>query len=168
MTVTKQSQSPQAARKLNRWQKLLTAEQARQLPAIYSQDGAGLKAIAYVKFFCGGTTWLATEFDPQSGEFFGLIVNHIDPSLSELGYFQADELCARQVPQLIRRQPNGSGFTMHLLPVVERDLHFAPKPLDAAFKELTGRDYPQFRQHEAAEALAKYEADNAASSAAGN
>jgi hypothetical protein len=135
--------------KLNRWQKLLTAEQARQLPALYSQDGKGLNAIAHVKYFCGGFTWFMTEFDPtaefdpesgigpQPGQFFGLCISPTCPD-GELGYVAAAELCSRQTPSMSRI----SGNSFRMAPVVERDLHFTPKPLLAAFKEFTRRDHP--------------------------
>jgi hypothetical protein len=124
------------AAKLNRWQKLLTAAQARALPPLYSQDGKGLNAVAHVKFFCGGLTWFATEFDPAEGLFFGYCYNHSMPDCSELGYFSAAEISARQVPS-IARQHDGS---FRMTPVVERDLHFTAKTIKAAVKELTGRE----------------------------
>lgn len=124
--------------KLNHWQKLLTAAQARALPALYAQDGKGFNATVHVKFFAGGMTWLATEFDPQEGMFFGLVVNHADPRFSELGYFSAAELSSRQVPSI--RKLGGNSFQM--IPVVERDLHFQPTTLAAAFKSLVGFDHP--------------------------
>lgn len=138
--------------KLNHWQKLLTAQQARALPALYAQDGKGLAAVAHVKFFAGGLTWLASEYDPQQGLFFGLVVNHAAPEFSELGYFSAAELCSRQVPTA-ERLPGGR-FKLH--PVVERDLHFQPTTLAAAFKALTGQDHPQAKPAggESAEELA--------------
>lgn len=124
-------------RKLNRWQKLLTAEQCRKLPALYSQDGKGMNATAHVKFFAGGMTWFATEYDAVEGLFFGLAVNHSDLECSELGYFSADDLCSRQVPGAERL----SGGRFRIIPVVERDLHFTPKTLREAFAELTGREW---------------------------
>lgn len=130
--------SSQAARKLNRWQKMLTAEQARALPPLYANDGQGLNAVAQVKFFCGPFTWFATEFNAEDGLFFGLVVHATDCPDGELGYFAADEICARQVPE---RLPAPAG-RIRIIPVVERDLHFAPKSLLAAFRELTGRDHP--------------------------
>jgi hypothetical protein len=123
--------------KLNKWQQLLTAAEERSLPPLYSQDGKGFQAIARVKFFAGGLTWLATEFDPVEGLFFGLVVNHTDPDFSELGYFAAEELAAKQTPT-IQHLPGGR---FKLLPVVERDLHFKPVSLAEAYKQLIGKPH---------------------------
>lgn len=92
--------------------KLLTKEIARKLPALYSQDGKGEEAIAQVKFFdpCGSWTWYATEFDPKSRIFFGIVSGFE----REFGNFSLDEL------ESLRR-PNGLG--------IERDLHWTPRPL---------------------------------------
>ena len=93
-------------------QKLLTQENLRALPPLYSQDGKGEDAIAHVKFFTPDSswTWYATEFDPIEGRFFGKVVGHA----TELGYFSLAGLEAA-------RGPYG-------LPV-ERDIHFRPTPL---------------------------------------
>jgi hypothetical protein len=150
MTAQTNSAKMAAGQKLNRWQKLLTAEQARALPPLYSQEGKGLNATAYVKFFAGGLTWFITEFDPeaeidpsaglgpQRGLFFGLVISPSNPN-GEFGYFAAAELCARQTPS---GQPLG-GNRFRIIPVVERDLHFTPKPLAAAFADFTGRQHPK-------------------------
>lgn len=92
--------------------KLLTQEILESLPALYSQDGKGVDAIAHVKFFTpdGNWTWFATEYDPAEGMFFGLVRGLEE----ELGYFSLAEL-------ELARGPLG-------LPI-ERDLHFRPKPL---------------------------------------
>lgn len=91
---------------------LMTKETERQLPALYAQDGKGDDAIAYVKFFTPDSnwTWYATEYDPETGEFFGL-VHGLE---TELGYFHLSELEKS-------RGPLG-------LPI-ERDLHFQPTKL---------------------------------------
>ena len=92
--------------------KLLTKAILKKIPALYAQDGKGLDAIAYVKFFnpCGNWTWYGTEFDPIERRFFGLVVGFE----SELGYFSLDELEAF-------RGPLGLG--------IERDLSFDPTPV---------------------------------------
>ena len=119
--------------KLNRWQQFLTAEQQRNLPPLYSQDGKGFRAVAHVKFFAGGLTWFATEFDRATGQFFGYVVNHAEPEFSEFGYFAADEMSARQVPSVRRR-----GDSFEIIPVVERDNSFQPCPVGEAVRRLTG------------------------------
>ena len=91
--------------------KLLTKQNLKQLPPLYANDGAGMNAIAQVKFFdpCGSWTWYATEFDGQD-LFFGLVDGHD----KELGYFSLQELSDY-------RGRFGLG--------IERDLHFKPKKL---------------------------------------
>lgn len=97
--------------------KLLTKEILSKLPALYAQDGKGMNATAYVKFFdpCGSWTWFGTEFDPETRTFFGLVVG----LETELGYFSLDELAAY-------RGRLGLG--------IERDLHFTPRPLAECVK----------------------------------
>lgn len=92
--------------------KLLTKAILAKLPPLGSQDGKGLDAIAQVKFFnpTGIGTWYATEFDPQTGMFFGLADIHE----KELGYFSLEEL---------------SSFRGRFGLKIERDLYFKPVPL---------------------------------------
>jgi len=91
--------------------KLLTQEIRKVIPQLYSQDGKGDRAIAYVKFFTpwSNWTWYATEFDGED-TFFGLVVG----LETELGYFSLKELSEVTGPCGMK---------------VERDLYFAPKPL---------------------------------------
>jgi hypothetical protein len=86
---------------------LLTDELRSTLPKLYAQDGKGMEAIAYVKFFAlfSSWTWYATEFDGED-TFFGLVNGHE----SELGYFSLSEL-----ESLGNR--------------IERDIYFPPTPL---------------------------------------
>ena len=90
---------------------LLTPALRATLPPLYGQEGTP-DPIVYARFFTPDSiwTWLATEFDPEEGRFFGL-VDGFEP---ELGYFLLEELEAA-------RGPLG-------LPI-ERDLHFTPAPL---------------------------------------
>ena len=92
--------------------KLLTQVIRKALPPLYSQDGKGEAVIAHVKFFTPDSnwTWYATEFDPESGLFFGLVQGFEE----ELGSFSLAELESA-------RGPLG-------LPI-ERDLYFKPQPL---------------------------------------
>ena len=104
-----------------RGMKLLPKDIREQLPPLYSQDGKGGKAVAYVKYFTPSSswTWLATEgeavLDESQNEvdyrFFGLVFGHE----REFGYFLLSEL--EEV-----RGPMG-------LPI-ERDLYFKPKMLE--------------------------------------
>ena len=94
--------------------KLLTKEIQNKLPALYSQDGKGDEAIAQVKFFTPDSnwTWFASEYDPETKTFFGLVSG----METELGYFNLDELSSV-------RGPMG-------LPI-ERDMYFTPVSLSA-------------------------------------
>ena len=91
--------------------KILTHQNRKQLPPLYSQDSKGAEAIAYVKFFCpwNSWTWYALEFDGDN-TFFGLV----DGLEKELGYFSLSEL------QTIR----GPGGLK-----IERDRYWQPKTL---------------------------------------
>jgi hypothetical protein len=82
-----------------------------RLPPLYANEELGLAAPAVVKFFTpdSGWTWYASEFDGRD-IFFGLVIGFV----AEFGYFSLSEL--EEV-----RGPLG-------LPI-ERDLHFAPRPL---------------------------------------
>lgn len=98
--------------------KLLTKAIRKQLPALYSQDGKGGDAVAYVKYFTPSAqwTWYGCEYDGQD-TFFGLV----EGQFKELGYFSLSEL--KSV-----RGPMG-------LPV-ERDLHFKPTKLSEIAPDL--------------------------------
>ena len=90
---------------------LLTPALRASLPPLYGQEGTP-DPIVYARFFTPDSswTWLATEFDPEEGRFFGLV----DGFESELGYFLLQELETSRGPL---------GLS------IERDLHFTPAPL---------------------------------------
>lgn len=92
---------------------LLTKAILKKVPALRAQDGKGMNAIAYAKFFnpVGDGTWYMTEYDPETGEAFGLCMMHGE---SELGYFSIPELASI-------RLRFGLG--------IERDRSFDPIPL---------------------------------------
>jgi hypothetical protein len=94
---------------------LLTKENKNQLPLLYAQDGKGMDAIAYVKFFdpTGSWTWYATEFDGED-TFFGLVCGFEQ----ELGYFSLNEL-----------KHCKDGFRGFKALPIERDLNWKPRPL---------------------------------------
>lgn len=94
--------------------KLTTKAIEKKLPALYSQDGQGMKAIAHVKFFAGACTWYITEFDGKD-TFFGWCDLGHGPGMAELGYVSKREL---------------ESVTFGFGQKVERDLHFDPKPLE--------------------------------------
>jgi len=87
-------------------------EVATALPPLYSQDGKGGQAIVHVKFFTPDSnwTWYATEFDPEEGMFFGLVVG----LEIELGYFSLNELMTSTGP-----------LGLH----IERDMYWTPKTI---------------------------------------
>lgn len=101
-----------------RGMKLLTEEIRKKLPLLYSQDGKGGKAVAYVKFFTPDSsyTFFATEFDGKD-TFFGLVDGHV----KELGYFNLSEL------ESVRGALG--------LPI-ERDLYWQPKTLEEIAPEM--------------------------------
>jgi hypothetical protein len=101
-----------------RGMKLLTQEIRRKLPSLYSQDGKGGKAVAYVKYFSPSSSWswYATEFDGKD-IFFGLVDGHC----KELGYFSLSELESVNGPMGLP---------------IERDLYWKPKMLEEISPEL--------------------------------
>lgn len=90
---------------------LLDETSRETLLPLYSEEERGLDALAQVKFFTPDAqwTWYASEFDGED-IFFGLVVG----LENELGYFSLKELQSVRGP-------------LGLL--IERDLHFEPKPL---------------------------------------
>jgi hypothetical protein len=95
--------------------KLLTAENKKDLPALYSQEH-NPDPLVVVKWFSpySGWRWYATEGQPDEEAgylFFGLVTGQED----ELGYFTLAELDVK-------------GMGGHL-PLVERDMYWTPTPL---------------------------------------
>jgi hypothetical protein len=90
--------------------KLLTKAIERRLPALYSTDGQGDTAVVQLKLFSifSNQRWWATEYDPATRTFFGLVTGGAE---DELGYFSLDELQACRI----------SG-----VPAIERDMYFKP------------------------------------------
>jgi len=87
-----------AANNKIRGMKLLTKEIRKKLPPLYSQDGKGGKAVAYLKLFSPSSswTWYISEGSPVTDaqgvevdfKFFGLV----DGQCKELGYVMLSEL----------------------------------------------------------------------------
>lgn len=94
--------------------KLLTKEIKKRLPKLYSTEKVE-DPIVQVKFFTpwAGWTWYATEYDPATRVFFGLVRGNEE----ELGYFNLDELESIKGPMGLK---------------IERDLYFKPVPLSLA------------------------------------
>ena len=97
----------------------LTAKDRKALPALYSQDGKGEDAIAFVKYFhpYGRGTWLAFEFDGEDLFFGAVNLGHG----WELGYFSLAEL----------EDLRGPGGVQG----IERDRYFSPCAYAAARSE---------------------------------
>ena len=90
--------------------KLMTKTLAKTIPALYEQDGKGDDAIVYAHWFSpySGWDWYCTEYDPETGECFGLVKGQFD----ELGYWTIAELeCVNK---------------SHGFPLIERDLYWNP------------------------------------------
>jgi hypothetical protein len=98
--------------------KLLTKAIEKKIPALYSQDGLGMKAIVHAKFFAGAATWYITEYDGED-TFFGWADLGHGPGCAELGYISKSELENFSLPYF-------GGFGQK----IERDRYFDPKPLE--------------------------------------
>lgn len=96
---------------------LMPEELAATVPPLYATEWEA-EPIARVKLFScfNGWTWLVTEYDPESGEAFGLVKGFEE----EWGYFSIREMEALN---------RSKGFC-----VIERDLSFEPKPVSDARK----------------------------------
>lgn len=92
-------------------QELMTREIAEGLPRLYEQDGAEDPTVYVHYFSCvNGWDWYLTEYDPRTGEAFGLVHGFE----TEWGYFSVREM------ERVNRE---KGFG-----VVECDEHFEPTP----------------------------------------
>lgn len=90
-------------------QELMTEELAVGLPALYVTEGEGDPVTLVHYFSCvSGWDWYLTEYDPETGEAFGLVRGFE----TEWGYFSLCEM----------EELNHSRG----LNVVERDEHFEP------------------------------------------
>jgi hypothetical protein len=107
--------TPMLVKNANRTQNLMTKTVAKTLPPLYSQEEKGEAALAKVKFFHPMVAWwwYASEFDPETGRFFGLIISPQEPD-GTLGYFSLQELAEILVRPGV---------------AVERDRWFKPTPL---------------------------------------
>ncbi len=103
--------------------KLLTKAIIKTLPPIGSTDGQGDDAIVRVKLFTPASrwTWYLTEYDPSTGNAFGLV----DGFETELGYFNVDELATVKSPVTLRV----GGRTISGSVTVERDRWYPPRTL---------------------------------------
>jgi len=103
---------------MSRSRPLLPDRTAKSIPVFYSQENVA-DPIAHCKFFhpLSDWSWFVVEYDPVERICFGL-VHGLD---EELGYFSLNEL---------------EGLNVHGFEV-ERDEHWAPRPLSQCRKERT-------------------------------
>lgn len=96
-----------------------TQAQIKALPALYEQDGKA-DPIAVVRYFFGGRgAFYATEFDRESGVFFGWMVSPLGADCDEWGYLSLKEILE----------------TGDMVAGCERDQYFTPKPVSQATKQ---------------------------------
>ena len=88
--------------------KLMTKEIEKRFAKVGSQEDKGDDAIIIAKFFTpfSSWTWFATEYNPDTKLFFGLV----DGLEVELGYFSLDEFEA---------------MNKSAVPILERDRWFS-------------------------------------------
>ena len=94
-------------------QELMPKGVAATVPPLYATEDEG-DPVARVKLFSCAWTWYVTEYDPATGEAFGLVEGFAD----EWGYFSI-----REMEELNRS---------HGMNVVERDVLFEPAPVSRA------------------------------------
>jgi len=104
---------------------LLTKALEERFAQVGRQEALGGKALVIAKFFTpdGQWTWYATEYDPETREFFGLV----DGFEAELGYFSLGELETA-------RGPIGLA--------IERDLHWNVKTVEEVQSALRAGTHP--------------------------
>lgn len=92
-------------------QELMPREVAATVPPLYATEGEDAPVARIKLFSClNGWTWYVTEYDPATGEAFGLVQGFE----TEWGYFSITEM-----EELNRSK----GFN-----IVERDECFEPQP----------------------------------------
>ena len=98
--------------------KLLTKELEKKLIQEAKKENKDLyQAVAHVKFFdpTGSWTWYASEYDPDTKMFYGLVDGHE----KEFGYFSFDELLQLRLPMGLK---------------IEGDLYFESTLLSELYK----------------------------------
>ena len=104
---------------------LLTKALEERFAQVGRQEALGEKALVIAKFFTpdGQWTWYATEYDPETREFFGLV----DGFEAELGYFSLGELESARGPLGL---------------AIERDLHWKERTLESVQAALREGTHP--------------------------
>jgi len=108
--------------------KLWTKTAFKKVPGLREQENKGDDAIAHVKLFCpqNGWRWYITEYDPETGEAFGLVQGHevelgtfaVNNPLGEDGWDGED-----------MQSQNNNWRGRYLYPPFERDMWFRPMTL---------------------------------------
>ena len=99
---------------------LLTQEDINSTPRLYAQDGQGHNATVHHHLFCAAIDWFITEIDEDGQEAFGY-VKFANQEQGELGYISISEL-----NNLLQERFYGANDLRFL---IEKDLHWTPKPL---------------------------------------
>lgn len=99
--------------------KLLTCKLEKRFEQIGSQDGKGLDAIVIVKYFdpVGSWSWFATEYNPETGVFFGFVIG----AEAEWGEFSLADFIIFNQKAKYNRKRLGLG--------IERDMYCGEKTL---------------------------------------
>ena len=104
--------------------KLMTKELGEKIPALRANENAADPdaVLAPAKLFCpyNGWRWYITEWNPQTGECFGLV----EGFETEWGYFDLTELAEATV--------------LGGVPAIERDLYWEPKTIGEIRRQASG------------------------------
>ena len=90
---------------------------AKKIPALGKTDGEGDDAVVHLHYFSGAADWYITELDVESGMSFGWA--EMFPGGGEWGY-----------TDLVEVEAVNTGLV-----VIERDLHWEPKPMRTALAD---------------------------------
>jgi len=109
---------------MHAYNKLWTKTAFKKVPEMKAQDGKGDEAIAHVKLFSpmNGWRWYVTEYDPETGEAFGLVQGHE----IELGTFAVREVNPDDWGGEDMQSQNDNFRGKYRFPPFERDAHFTP------------------------------------------
>lgn len=103
---------------------MMTKALAATLPSLRSTEGkTEQEVIAHVHYFTSSWDWWATEYDPETRTFFGLVRGFE----IELGYFSLDEL-------------EENGCERNPLRGIERDLYWTPTSLAEVRRKLRAQE----------------------------
>jgi hypothetical protein len=105
------------------------------IPALYeTEDVPMLDKVVHAHYFVGGSDWWVFEYDAQTGNALAFVCLG-DPQLAEVGYVNIPELEAVRVPVKV------SGGQLEV--VIERDIHWEPKPVSVAIPKSLHRSWWQ-------------------------